>query len=268
MWFSATSPLNAQDREQSEDEKVYKTTWADGVVTAAGIGVSYWGLSIMKDKEPLPDEYLMWVANNPEAAREHIPRIDRWVAGNYSKTASEYSNYPFYGSFALPLLYLADERTRSDFGQIGLLYLETMSITGSLFSQVAGRTFRNRPLVYNADPDNDDRSDRKAENSFFGGHTVATASATFFAAKVFNDYFPNSRAKPFVWAGAALIPATVGYLRLRAGKHFLTDNLLGYGIGAGVGILVPHLHKISKKKNYTLLPVTGYYDGFVFKYQF
>lgn len=267
--YLAVLPLAAQDTtDTDEDSNVYKTTWADGVITAAGIGVSYWGLTILQDKEGLSEAELLNIQNNLEREKADIPGFDRWAAGNFNPSVANATDIPFYGSFALPFFFLADERTRSDFGQIGLLYVQTMSVTGSLFTHVAGRTERNRPLVYNFDADNEDRNDSNAENSFFAGHTAATATATFFAAKVFNDYFPNSRAKPYVWAGAALIPAAVAYGRLEAGKHFLSDNLLGYAVGASVGILVPHLHKISRNKNFTFIPITGPYDGLAFRYTF
>ena len=273
LWLSLVSPVFGQYTSTSTDaknsqNKVYKTTWTDGVISAAGIGISYWGLTRMNDKEPLSPEYLDWVAMNPEVAKAHISKFDRWTAGNFDDQVSNLSDIPFYTSFTLPLFFLADKKTRNDAGQIGLLYLETMAITGSFYTQSASWINRNRPLVYNANPENDDRRDIKATNSFFAGHTAATASASFFTAKIFNDYFPNSRAKPFVWAGAALLPALVGYGRLEAGKHFLSDNLVGYTLGASIGILVPHLHKISKNKNFSLMPVTGPYDGFVLRYEF
>jgi membrane-associated phospholipid phosphatase len=266
--FLAAEPLSAQQRTTAH-QKVYKTSWTDGAISAAGIGISYWGLTIMNQKEPLSQEYLDWIRDNQQAAVANIPTFDRWSAGYYNGRASTLSDLPFYGSFAMPLvLAAATPDTRRDFWQIGLLYLETMSIAGSVYTQVIGNVDRNRPLVYNTDPDNDSREDRKAQNSFFAGHTFATASASFFAAKVFNDYYPNSRAKPFVWAGAALMPATVGYLRLKAGKHFLSDNLLGYGLGAGIGFLVPQLHKISRNENFSMLPVSGHYDGLLVQYRF
>lgn len=273
LWLTAASSVFGQYTTQSTKAKgslgkVYNTSWADGVISAAGIGLSYWGLTIMNDKEPLSKEYLDWVAMNPDLAIADISKFDRWSAGNFNDNVSKLTDIPFYSSFAFPLLFLAHEKTRSDAGQIGLLYLETMAITGTLYTHSAGWINRNRPLVYNADPENDDRADIKATNSFFAGHTAATASASFFAAKVFNDYFPNSRAKPFVWAGAALVPAAVGIGRHYAGKHFLSDNLVGYALGASIGILVPHLHKVSKNKNYTLVPITGPYDGFAFRYDF
>lgn len=248
----------------------YRTSWKDGLITGAFIGTSYWGLTIMQDKEGLSDEELARIAADVEAAKEDVPRIDRWAAGNYNRDIVKFSDIPFYGSFGLPLLYLAEKDTRQNFLQIGLLYVESMAITGTLFTQTAGRTHRNRPLVYNTDPDNEDRFDDKAENSFFAGHTAATASACFFTAKIFNDFFPDSRAKPYVWAGAALIPAVVGYSRLEGGKHFLTDNLLGYAVGASVGILVPHFHKKNKfNDRLTITPVGGFgFEGFAMEYKF
>ena len=45
------------------------------------------------------------------------------------------------------------------------------------------------------------------------------------------------------------------YLRVRAGKHFLTDVIAGYAVGATIGILVPHLHRnqsLNDNKNIRL----------------
>ncbi|EMR03429.1 phosphatase PAP2 family protein [Cesiribacter andamanensis] len=270
-YLLAALPLIAQDSgaTTTAPTKVYKTSWTDGVISAAGIGMSAWGLSIMNAKDPLSEEYLDWVALYPEQAKANVPKFDRWAAGNFDARISDLTDIPFYGSFGLPLVVaLGGERTRKDFWQIGLLYLETMSITGTFYTHSAGWLNRHRPLVYNADPDNDDRTDIKATNSFFAGHTAATASATFFAAKVFNDYYPNSRARAWVWAGAAIIPAAVGAGRLHAGKHFLSDNLVGYALGASIGILVPHLHKVSGRQNFSLMPISGPYDGLALQYRF
>lgn len=95
---------------------------------------------------------------------------------------------------------------------------------------------RSRPLVYNTSLPLGDRQDKDAQRSFFAGLTIATASVTFFAAKVFNDFNPDSKLKTCVWTTTAFVPVVVVYQRLRAGKHFLTDNILGYAVGAGLGI--------------------------------
>lgn len=221
----------------------YKTTWADGAISVAGIGLSYWGLRLMKNKEAVSEAEIQAIDANLAAAKAEIPVFDRWAAGYYNESADRISDIPFYASFGMPLLFLADKHTRANAPQIGLLYLETMAITGALFAQVNGRINRKRPSVYSQSAGPGIRMDDKSQNSFYGGHIAATAAATFFTAKIFNDYFPDSPARPYVWGVATAVPVGVGYLRMRAGKHFLSDNLLGLVIGAGAGILVPHLHK-------------------------
>jgi membrane-associated phospholipid phosphatase len=66
--------------------------------------------------------------------------------------------------------------------------------------------------------------------------------------------------KPYIWGVAAAIPASVGYMRIKAGKHFLTDNLIGYGVGAAAGILIPELHK-KANKNLQIYPSTSFNHG-------
>ena len=79
--------------------------------------------------------------------------------------------------------------------------------------------------------------------SFFSGHTSGSAAATFFFARVFSDYFPGSKLKPYVWGLAATLPAVTGYFRVKAGKHYPSDVITGYLVGGAIGYLVPTLHK-------------------------
>ena len=82
--------------------------------------------------------------------------------------------------------------------------------------------------------------------SFLSGHTSNTAAMTFFFAKVFTDTHPDVKNKAIVWSVAAAIPAAIGYLRFEAGRHFPTDVLAGYALGAAIGYLVPALHLSDK----------------------
>jgi hypothetical protein len=138
-----------------------------------------------------------------------------------------------------------------------------------MFTIAAGSINRSRPLVYGTKAPDDLRKAGKSQRSFFAGHTAATAAATFFAAQTFQDFNPDSKAKPYVWMIAAAIPATVGYLRYKAGYHFLSDNILGYVIGAGTGILIPKWHRSGKIQNLGIVP---FYDsnikGVAFNYTF
>ncbi|RDV15649.1 phosphatase PAP2 family protein [Pontibacter diazotrophicus] len=240
----------------------YHVNWLrDGAITAGAIGASVAGSLLITNKERLTEADLVGLDRND------VNRFDRFAAGNYSANAEHTSDYFFYGSFATPLLLLLDDKVVQDAPQIFLLYGQAMSITGGIYSLSAGLINRKRPSVYATDAPLEARLHKYGENSFYGGHTAATATATFFVAKVFHDLNPDSPARPYIWAAAAAVPVTVGYLRLRAGKHFLSDNILGYAIGAGIGILVPELHK--RDSRVALLPVSSpEHDGVAVVYTF
>jgi membrane-associated phospholipid phosphatase len=65
----------------------------------------------------------------------------------------------------------------------------------------------------------------------------------FFIAKVWSDYHPESKAKWLFYTGAAAVTSATVLMRHQAGMHFPSDLLLGAGLGAATGILVPALHK-------------------------
>jgi membrane-associated phospholipid phosphatase len=159
------------------------------------------------------------------------------------KVAGQLSDLTLFTSVGLPTLLLSHRKTRRDFGRIGVLYLETMLINQALTDIAKYTVRRPRPFVWKDDfvPDTPLSSNDRA--SFFSGHTSGAAAASFFFARVFTDYFPDSRLKPYVWGAAATLPAVTGYLRVKAEKHYPTDVMVGYVLGAAIGYLVPTLHR-------------------------
>jgi len=240
---------------QDANTSPYKTDLVkDGIFVTAGIGLNVLGLSFVQNKDALTIDQLNAKSKND------IWKIDRWAAGNYSEKANSDSYIPLYASFVLPFALMINEDERHHAGQISVLFVETMATTGALFTMSAGLIEKSRPLVYNTDLPEDKRIEKDEQRSFFAGHTAATAAATFFAAKVYNDFHPDSNLKPLIWGVAAAIPASVGYMRIKAGKHFLTDNLIGYAVGAASGILIPELHK-RKNDNLKIYPAMGVNPG-------
>jgi hypothetical protein len=241
----------------AQNESPYETrARVDLPLTIGGIALSGLGLYLISNKDGISDAQALRLNKND------VNSFDRFAAGNYDMDAKDLSDKFFYSSFATPFLLLIDDQVRDKAGQVGALYVETMAVTGAIFTMTTGNVYRLRPLAYGGNEvPLGDKTTKNARNSFFAGHTAATASATFFAAKVFHDFNPDSPARPFVWTAAAAIPATVGYLRLKAGKHFLSDNLLGYAIGAGSGILVPQLHKKASALGLHITPISNPIEG-------
>lgn len=205
----------------------------------SGAGASTVGVSILLDRrvEPLTAEQIS--ALNVEA----VPGIDRWVTRQWSVPAQRVSDKFLFGSLVLPATLALDQPARTDFGQVSLITLESLLLTAGLTNLTKTLVKRPRPFTYNPDVPMSLKLEKDSRYSFFSGHTSLTSTMSFLTAKMYHDFYPESNARPYVWASAALIPAITGYLRVRGGKHYLTDVLVGYGVGAAIGILVPQLHK-------------------------
>jgi membrane-associated phospholipid phosphatase len=198
-----------------------------------------------------------------------INSFDRWAADVYSEKAADVSDFLFYGSMPLPLLFLADNKIRKDFGKISFLYFETMSLTGLLYTGSTYFKDRYRPYAYNPNTPMGDRLEGNARNSFYAGHVALVATSTFFMAKVYSDYHPDSNLKWWLYGAATAATGATAYLRHRGGRHFPSDILLGTVQGTLTGILVPHFHKnkLLKKGNLTIVPFTGKSHGLYLSYK-
>ncbi|HEV8080591.1 MAG TPA: phosphatase PAP2 family protein [Chitinophagaceae bacterium] len=259
---SISSYSSVTQTKEESSRYPYKTSFKrDAPVIAIGVGLTYLGNTLIKNKDPLT------LAELATKTRDKIPSFDRGNAGFYDEDIDRASYIPFLGSFAVPLVMLLNKNEGRNASHILVMYLESLSITSALFTMAAGTLDRPRPLVYGTNAPTDERINKNNQRSFYAGHTAATASATFFAAKVFQDLNPDSKAKPYVWIAAAAVPALVGYMRYESGFHFLSDNLLGYVLGAASGILIPEWHKSKGHKNLSFTPQIGKdYKGLAFVY--
>lgn len=209
-------------------------------VTGVGLQTAGYFLNHSKDNKTFP-----FTGVN----RKNIPVFDRWSANYYSEDAAALSDFTELAGIAMPLsLSLVNGINSPRKGIILLtMYAETMLLTTGMINTVKGSVCRYRPYVYSNNlPNNKD--DSYAVKSFYSGHTSATAASSFFAAKLFCDLYPQSKLKPYAWLAAAGVPAITGALRIKAGRHFLSDVLTGYITGAASGLLIPHLHKKRKGK--------------------
>ena len=175
--------------------------------------------------------------------RSSINLFDRSATYNNSLPAKKWSDVMMEGSHLLPALILIPKKTRKDAGNLLLLFSEVYFITAGLTAITKSITLRPRPYVFDNNIDLGAKMSRNARFAFFSGHTSITAANCFVTAKIFSDYFPDSKWKPVIWGLAAAIPAVVAYNRVAAGKHYPSDVIAGYAVGATLGILIPELHK-------------------------
>ena len=175
--------------------------------------------------------------------------FDRVATTNWRPHVSKISDAVLYSSVVLPLTLGLDNQISQGYGDISVLWLQTLSLNFLVTNLTKVLVKRKRPYTYHPDLalrkriNASEQVRRNARLSFFSGHTSTTAAMTFFTAQTYNDFYPDSNSRYVVWASSALIPAAVGFMRVHAGKHYPSDVIVGYLVGAAVGILVPRLHR-------------------------
>lgn len=211
-------------------------------VTIATTGLSIGGYLMQKSVSPLT------AADLAGLNRLNINTFDRKTSHNWNPRVAKVSDWILIGATVLPAALIGLKPVRRDFNEILILGTQTYTLTSGLTLIAKATVRRNRPFTYIQNLPADEvlrnrQLEADARFSFFSGHTSMTAASGFFIAKVYSDYYPDSGAKPWIWAGAITLPAIVGIMRIRSGKHFPTDVITGYAVGALSGILIPALHR-------------------------
>lgn len=204
--------------------------------TGAGLmGASYY---FHKNMDPLTELQIA------EYKAEGLSNFERWVTTQRSIRSHKASDIVLYSSTLYPVaLTLVDKSMRKDAFKISNMYGQVFLINAGLTALIKNTVRRGRPYVYGTYLSTAEKMTKSARNSFPSGHTSQTASMSFLAARLYADYHPDSKWKPVVWTVAAAMPLTTGILRMTAGKHFPTDVIVGYAIGAAVGYFVPVIHR-------------------------
>ena len=220
--------------------QVYHTDWKqDKPIAAAIVGLGVADAILYSQLEGLtPSEV-------DALDQADILSIDRFVVRNRNLSQESFGDVLQFTTFGIPLLTLLDGSIREESASVLIMFAETLALNGALTGLTKFSVRRNRPLLYNPDIPLADKVTVSGRLSFFSGHTSNSAALCFFTAKVFSDFHPDSRVKPLVWAGAATLPLLVGLARVEAGKHFLTDVITGYAVGAAIGYLIPAVHRVQ-----------------------
>ena len=252
-----------------EQEKVYKLNYKVEIPLTGGLfALNFLGFAQLS-KKPTLDSLRIITLN-----KDDIWAFDRIVFNQSQPAPSSIytiSDIGLYTSYLLPALLFFDDEIRESWLDITLLYFETQAINLNIYVW-GGPAFtkRIRPIMYN-EGSWDYKLGNGTTDSFFSGHVSMAAGASFFMAKVYSDYHPELGPKKWLlYTGALIPPAFVGYFRYRGFMHFPTDILIGATVGATVGILGPHFHKIARKRNQNLsiLPFTGKYNGLAISMNF
>jgi hypothetical protein len=218
--------------------------WVTGSLIGVGLTTNYLGVKRIFHKPELSPLEIQTLN------KDIIYSIDNWALTQDPSSRdvfAHYSDYAVVSTVVLPVLLMFDKQISRDWGDVLLMYVETMSITPNIYEwSPLGPTFQNRirPLAYYDQLTYDQRKSGSNRNSFYSGHDAVVAASSFFMAKVYSDYHPGIGANKYLLYGAAAIPPLImGYFRVRALAHFPSDVLVGLGVGAMCGIVIPELHR-------------------------
>jgi len=262
------SNLHAAEKDSlATRQEVYSLNyWIDIPVTSVAMFTSYLGFVAVDSKPPLDS---LTIINLDAYDINRFDRSATWQDAEFAPTARRISDVTLAVSNMLPFLLLADKNIRQDWGDVLLLFLETQAIVGNLYSWgCVVHVDRIRPLVYNPDVPWEEKTGARTQNAYYSGHTSMSASASFFTAKVYCDYHPELGNKKYLIYSLALVPPMVtGFFRYKGLKHFPTDVITGIIVGAGAGMLIPHLHKRTGE-NLSIVPFAGRVNGMALSYRF
>ncbi|MHB8580832.1 MAG: phosphatase PAP2 family protein [Ignavibacteriaceae bacterium] len=242
-------PVYSQSAESdSSFHPYYVNYWVSGSIIGVGAVANILGIPESQNKSVIsPLEF-------QTLNKSIINNIDSWaLKQDPSKTAAfeNYSTYALVSTVVLPAILIFDKRIRHDWLNILLMYAETMSITTNIYEwSFLGPTFQNkfRPITYYDQVTYDQKNAGTNRNSFYSGHVAVAAAATFFMAKVFCDYNPGiGNNKYLIYGAAAIPPLILGFFRVKALMHFPSDVMVGLGLGALVGIIIPELHHLPER---------------------
>jgi membrane-associated phospholipid phosphatase len=208
--------------------------WASAaVLTAIPAQIRYYGMS---------------AADTGALDRNDLWAMDRWIAGTHSSPAALASDALILPLVSLPMIATAWEAGqgrqswRSAF-EDGAIYTEALVLSSSLNLLVRSTQVHPRPLVYGRDVPASDRLSGEASGSFYSGHANAAFLSAVYFSYTYGLRHPDSRYRGVVWAGSLGAATVVAGLRVAAGKHFLSDVLVGAAVGSFFGWSFPYMHR-------------------------
>ena len=201
--------------------------------------------------------------------KDEVSDFDYSATENWDENSIATSDLLLYSSIGFPAILLIDKEIRRDYKKFMSIWVETFVLTYGLTNLTKVLVSRPRPYLYGTSEGSEEhKMEDDNQRSFFSGHTSLSAASWFMMASMYQDYHPESKLAPYIWATAYLVPAATGYYRYDAGKHFLSDVLTGYFIGRAIGVMVPRWHKKSSRVDVGLMLLPSGEPGVQLTYRY
>ena len=201
--------------------------------------------------------------------KDEVSDFDYSATENWDENSIATSDLLLYSSIGFPAILLIDKEIRRDYKKFMSIWAETFVLTYGLTNLTKVLVSRPRPYLYGTSEGSEEhKMEDDNQRSFFSGHTSLSAASWFMMASMYQDYHPESKLAPYIWATAYLVPAATGYYHYDAGKHFLSDVLTGYFVGRAIGVMVPRWHKKSSRVDVGLMLLPSGQPGVQLTYRY
>jgi membrane-associated phospholipid phosphatase len=172
------------------------------------------------------------------------------------RLALQLSDYGWYGSMAWPLLDavvvgLALDQNLDVAWQLSALALQAYALSGFVSLLTIKATARQRPAGYGCTDGSTEPDCSLHPRAFPSGHTAgAFAGAGLVCASHLNlPLYGSVAADRAACIGALTIASATGVLRVNSDRHYASDVIVGAGIGATVGYLLPTLFQYATNEH-------------------
>ncbi len=183
-------------------------------------------------------------ADSDPPDRSDIPAFERKFAGNWDVHAQHQSDVLETIGLLAPLALLGAGEGRA--GTVAAMYAETLLITSGGVTVSKYWVDRSRPYAYGDAAPPSARRSVDSTRSFFSGHTAHLAAAMSFSATVSADLYPGEAWPNWLWPIGASATLYEAHLRIKGGKHFPSDTLIGGLWGGWIGYTVPQRHRSAR----------------------
>ena len=205
----------------------------NSAVTAGALGAAF-GLSLIPVRQPS----VLW-------QRELFGDLDGAVHTSFSPRAAQLSDVLLAGAIAAPIGYLTGSSIDDADGDRLQLYSEALAINLALFQGAKHLIQRPRPYLYSSVPGVTAYAASQGDDafqSFYSAHAATAFCAATAGAYLAGAGSTSVRIRALAWGGGFAAGTAVANLRVRAGKHFYSDVVIGALVGIAIGYAVPALH--------------------------
>ncbi|MDB4961673.1 MAG: phosphoesterase PA-phosphatase related protein [Myxococcales bacterium] len=204
----------------------------DGAIQAIALGGTL-GFSLI----PVRDSDARW--------NDELFEVDLRVRTQFSRRAAHISDALLVSSMAAPAIYLTGSTIDDADGDRLLLYGQSMAVNMLLAQATKRLVQRPRPYMYSKDPAVQRYAKSEGDDghmSFYSGHASLSFGAATTGAYLLGASSTSGAARGVAWGLGMAAAAGAATFRVRAGKHFYSDVVVGAVVGITVGYLVPALH--------------------------